>query len=113
MPPYKLPLGLMLMTLSVVTLVVPVPEQALSCRSSPSSSAPSLSALVGAWTTPRGRPISHCPGCGKWLGSAFAAADKVDGLRRPSVRHELARGLSSLVDQRRRLACKFRIVSIE
>ncbi len=27
--------------------------------------------LAGAWTTPRGRPITHCHGCGEWLGSPF------------------------------------------
>ncbi len=30
--------------------------------------------LAGAWTTPRGRPITHCPGCGEWLGSPFIDA---------------------------------------
>ncbi len=36
--------------------------------------------LAGAWTTPRGRRITHCPGCGEWLGSAFVAADEIDPL---------------------------------
>jgi len=30
-----------------------------------------LIAPPGAWTTPRGRTITHCPGCGEWLGSGF------------------------------------------
>ncbi|MDP9419481.1 MAG: hypothetical protein M3P53_04930 [Actinomycetota bacterium] len=31
--------------------------------------------LAGAWTTPRGRPITHCHGCGEWLGSPFLRVD--------------------------------------
>jgi hypothetical protein len=27
--------------------------------------------VAGAWTTPAGDVISHCPTCGEWLGSAF------------------------------------------
>ncbi len=33
--------------------------------------------LAGAWTTPRGRPITHCPGCGEWLGSPFVCVELV------------------------------------
>ena len=34
--------------------------------------------VAGAWTTPRGRVITHCPGCGEWLGSAFLMLGSVD-----------------------------------
>ena len=33
--------------------------------------------VAGAWTTPRGKVITHCPGCGEWLGSAFIRAEEV------------------------------------
>ena len=29
----------------------------------------------GAWTTPRGGVLTHCDGCGEWLGSAFTRAE--------------------------------------
>ena len=32
--------------------------------------------IAGAWTTPRGRVITHCPGCAEWLGSAFLRAEE-------------------------------------
>ena len=41
-----------------------------------------LVTLVGVWTTPRGRVITHCPGCGEWLGSAFIGAEGVQPRRR-------------------------------
>jgi hypothetical protein len=29
----------------------------------------------GAWTSPLGTALTHCYGCGEWLGSAFARAE--------------------------------------
>ena len=28
------------------------------------------------WTTPRGTPLSHCDGCGEWLGTPFIRAEQ-------------------------------------
>lgn len=36
-----------------------------------------LVAVATVWTTPRGRVITHCPGCAEWLGSAFSQAEAV------------------------------------
>ncbi len=42
--------------------------------------------LGGAWTTPRGRPTTHCPGCGEWLGSPFVSVELVLRRTRPDAR---------------------------
>jgi hypothetical protein len=36
---------------------------------------------AGAWTTPGGRVLSHCEGCGEWLGSGFVEAAEVQPRR--------------------------------
>lgn len=32
--------------------------------------------VAGTWTTPRGRTITHCPGCAEWLGSPFTRVEE-------------------------------------
>jgi hypothetical protein len=43
----------------------------------------------GAWTTPAGVVITHCPTCGEWLGSAFLRAEE----RTPTRPHRRQRQL--------------------
>lgn len=51
----------------------------------PCGSVVHLVALAGVWTTPRGRVITHCRGCGEWLGSAFTQAEQVQPRRSPAT----------------------------
>jgi hypothetical protein len=37
----------------------------------------------GEWTTPAGHLLTHCWGCGEWLGSAFLRVEELP--RRPST----------------------------
>ncbi len=41
--------------------------------------------VAGAWTTPRGRTISHCTTCGEWLGSPFTRAEELTPARARSA----------------------------
>ncbi len=44
------------------------------CLTYPFGEVVDLVAQAGVWTTARGSTITHCPGCGEWLGSAFIQA---------------------------------------
>ncbi len=44
------------------------------CLTHPFGEVVDLVAPAGVWTTARGSTITHCPGCGEWLGSAFIQA---------------------------------------
>ena len=46
------------------------------CLTHPCGEVVDLVAPSGVWTTARGSAITHCPGCGEWLGSAFICAEE-------------------------------------
>ena len=52
--------------------------------------------VAGAWTTPRGRTISHCITCGEWLGSPFTRAEEVTRTPSPIGRASMSAAIPSM-----------------